>query len=150
MNCDMCGKEDRLFKTNVEGSILNLCKGCSKFGKVISVVREEVKNTKKKPVEKTEIGESHILAIVFDYGSKIRKKREERGLTQDDFAKEIKEKASLIHKIEVNHFEPPMSLAKKIEKFLHISLIEQQDIKPESLAKIKSGHFTIADFIKKR
>ena len=147
----MCGKEDRLFKTDVEGSTLNLCSRCSKFGKVISVVREEVNKVKKKPgLEKIEREEEYILTIVPDYGSKIRKKREELGLTQEDFAKEIKEKASLIHKLEVNHFEPPMSLAKKIEKFLHISLIEQQEIKPESLAKVKSEHFTIADFIKKR
>ena len=146
----MCGKEDRLFKTNVEGSILNLCKGCSKFGKVISVVREEVKSVKKKLELKKERVEEYILAIVSDYGSRIRKKREELGLTHDDFAKQIKEKASLIHKLEVNHFEPPMSLAKKIEKFLHIKLIEQQELKPSSLDKVKSKHFTIADFIKKR
>ena len=48
INCDMCGKEESLFKTDVEGSIMNLCKECSQFGKVISVVREEKKEVKKR------------------------------------------------------------------------------------------------------
>jgi len=149
MRCDMCGREDRLFKTDVEGSILNLCNGCSKFGKVMSVVREEKKEIRKKAVKKEQTKkEEPVWGVVLDYGDRIKKKREELGLKQEDFAKKLNEKVSLIHKIEINHFEPPIELARKIQKFLHINLIEQQDLEPGEASKTKSGHFTIGDFIK--
>ena len=149
MSCDMCGKEERLFKTDVEGSILNLCNGCSKFGKVISVVREERKEVKQKIVLKPK-EEEIVLEVVSGYGDIIKRKREELGIKQEDFAKKINEKASLIHKIEINHFEPPIELARKIEKFLHIKLIEQEEIKSGKGTTTKSEHFTIGDFVKVR
>jgi len=152
MNCDMCGKESMLFKTDVEGSMLNLCNECSKFGKVIAAVREEEKVVKKASKVEGPKGkareEETILTIVPNYGDIIKKKREQLGIKQEDFAKKIKEKASLMHKIEINQFEPSINLARKIEKFLHIKLMEQQEIKPDVAEKRKSEGFTIGDFIK--
>ena len=152
MNCDMCGKETNLFKTDVEGSILNLCKECSKFGKIISTVREvrEEKEIRKAlPSKAKEIKEEEIvLTIVSDYGEIIKRKREQLGIDQEEFAKKINEKKALIHKIEINQFEPPIDLARKIEKFLHITLIEQQELKMDKLSKSKSEGFTIGDFVK--
>lgn len=151
MNCDMCGKEARLFKTDVEGSILNLCEGCSRFGKVILAVKVEEKTARKKEKEiklDKPKREEIMLTIVPDYGEIIKQKREQLGIKQEDFAKKINEKSSLIHKIEINQFEPPIGLARKIERFLHIKLIEQQELKPSTLSKTKREHFTIGDFVK--
>lgn len=148
----MCGKEARLFKTDVEGSLLNLCEGCSKFGKVVSVVKVEAKKVKKKVKEGIKIEqpkeEEFVLTIVSDYGDIIKKKREEKGIKQEDFAKKINEKKALIHKIETNQSEPPVDLARKIEKFLHVKLIEQQELKFGKIDKPKGERFTIGDFIK--
>lgn len=148
MRCEMCGKETELFKTDVEGSLLSLCKECSKFGKIISVIREEKKEIKKKVDAEPRKEEEIILTIVPDYGNIIKKKREEMGIKQEDFAKRLNEKVSLIHKIEINQFELGIDLARKIERFLHIKLIEQQELKPEKVGGIKGEHFTIGDFIK--
>lgn len=151
INCDMCGKEAKLFKTDVEGSILNLCKECSKFGKVISVLKEE-KEVKKKVKKEIKTGqpkeEEFILTIVPDYGGIIKKKREQWGIKQEDFAKKINEKKALIHKIETNQFEPSITLTRKIERFLHIKLIEHQELKLGRVDKTKGEHFTIGDFVK--
>jgi len=152
MNCDICGKETNLFKTDVEGSILNLCEECSRFGKVISVIEGEKKEVKKKvkkdiKIEKPKKKE-FILTIIPDYGGIIKKKREQLRVKQEDFAKEIKEKRALIHKIETNQFEPSVSLARKIEKFLNIKLIEMEELKAGKIDKKKGEHFTIGDFIK--
>jgi len=147
----MCGKEARLFKTDVEGSLLNLCDGCSKFGKVMSVVKEDVKAEPRKAVviSKAKIKEEeYILSVVDNYGEKIKKKREELKIKQEDFAKKINEKVSLIHKIEIGQLEPSVNLARKIEKFLNIRLIEQQELKHDKLGKTKGESFTIGDFIK--
>lgn len=152
MNCDMCGKETMLFKTDVEGSILSLCKECSRFGKVVSVIREEKKENKIKYISQSKAEEPKeeeaVLTIVSDYGGIIKRKREQLGLNQEDFAKKINEKQALIHKIEINQFEPSISLARKIENFLNIKLIEQQELKMDRLGKTKSEGFTIGDFIK--
>ncbi len=151
MNCDMCGKDSNLFKTDIEGTIMNVCKECSKFGKVISVIRHQVKETKKKIKKQAEVEppkEEFILTIVPSYGDIIKKKREQLGIKQEDFAKKISEKASLLHKIETNHFEPSISLTRKIEKFLNVKLIEIEEVKTRSPTTSKSEGLTIGDFIK--
>ena len=110
----MCGTEtEGLFKTNIEGSELNVCENCSKFGKVISEVRIKEIKPKKVKEDKTYGPENEIVfVIVEDYAEKIRKRREELGLKQEDFAKKINEKQALIHKIETGHFEPSVELTR--------------------------------------
>ncbi len=147
----MCGKESNLFRTNIEGTILNVCKDCSKFGKVLSPVVEESIEKKQKPVKgkiAIEKLEPEIVeTIVANYGELIKNKREKLGIKQEDFAKKINEKVSLIHKIETNQFEPSLKLARKIEKFLKIKLIEQNEIKNEKLNKTETERLTIGDLI---
>ena len=149
INCDMCGRDTQLFKADIEGTILNVCGDCSRFGKIIKTLRRErTEIFKKKEVKQEKPKEEIILSIVGDYGDIIKKKREELGISQEDFAKKINEKISLIHKIEVNQLEPNIELANKIEKFLHIHLIEQQELQKGSFDNKKRDFFTIGDFIK--
>ena len=153
MLCDMCGSEGKLYKTIVEGAELTLCDKCSKFGKVMGVVKqqEEVKKEKKLLFEKVKEPEQEVMEIITEnYAEKIRKKRESLDLTQKEFAKKINEKESLIQKIETGNFEPSISLAKKIERFLNIKLIEEHEEIHEKPQHAKTGTFTIGDFIKAR
>jgi putative transcription factor len=149
INCDMCGKESMLFRTDVEGSTLNLCKECSRFGKVMAPVKV-AKPVVKKVIRAPPKEEEYVLGIVENYGDLIKNKREKLEIKQEDFAKQLNEKVSLIHKIETGQFEPPLGLARKIEKFLHISLIERQELKHTKAEAPKGEHFTIGDFIKVR
>ena len=41
INCDMCGRDTQLFKADIEGTILNVCGNCSRFGKIIETLRRE-------------------------------------------------------------------------------------------------------------
>ena len=70
------------------------------------------------------------------------------GLSQKDFASRINEKESMIHKIETGAFEPPLDLAKKLEKILGIKLVEEHLEKHEKFKRSKEGGFTLGDFIK--
>lgn len=146
----MCGAETKLFKAIIEDAEMNVCRDCSKFGKVIGEIKEK-KYEKVKKVGKTkkEGPDIEIMqVIVEDYADKIKKAREKLGLKQKDFAKKINEKESLIHKIETGHFEPNINLARKLEKFLKIKLIEQHEEVHTKISESKSDKFTIGDLIK--
>ncbi|MBK5114156.1 MAG: TIGR00270 family protein [Candidatus Heimdallarchaeota archaeon] len=63
--------------------------------------------------------------LVDDYGEVIKQARKEQGLSLEQFAQMINEKASLIQKLEKSEFNPPESLIVKIERKLDISLKEE-------------------------
>ena len=113
MQCDLCGKEAPLFRAVVEGVELNACQVCSRFGKKLGHLSKpravETKRTiKREPLELVE-------TIVPDFAQKIKTAREKMGMKQEDFAKKLNEKTSIIHKIETGSFAPPMPLAKKLQ-----------------------------------
>ena len=91
--------------------------------------------------------EEKISLLVDDYPQIIKKSRESIGLTQKDFANKINEKESVIHKIETGTLEPSLELAKKLEKFLKIKLIEEHEESHEKFKKSKEEGFTLGDFI---
>jgi len=148
MLCEMCGSEGNLFKTIIEEAQLNVCHECSRFGKVIGIIeqKEPEVSAKRKNID----SQPEVMQIITEnYTQKIREKRESLGLTQKELAKKISEKESLIQKIESGHFEPPLSLAKKIEKFLKVKLMEEYKDDHEKQAGVKIDSFTIGDFVKK-
>lgn len=146
MQCDICGKELPLRRANIEGIELNVCSGCGKFGKVISkpadaqlpVYRPKIAKPKKEPVSQI---------IVKDYAIVVKKAREALDLKQEDFAKKINEKVSVIHNVESGRFEPPIELAKKLERFLKIKLVEEYKEEDEAKDKKGSKGLTIGDII---
>ena len=150
INCDLCGKTtESLAKTIIEGVQLDVCGDCAKFGKVIAAVkRPSAKEQHKQYIKQHQAKEETIELLVENYAEIIKKKREEIGLTQKEFANRINEKESTVHKIETGSFEPQLGLAKKLEKFLGVKLIEQHEEKYEKLRKSRIGGFTLGDFIK--
>lgn len=151
MQCDLCGTEtENSFRAIVEGTELNVCKDCAKYGKVIEKkpVRaiEEKKEYAKKPAEP----EKEIIQVIApDFAQRIKNKRESLGLKQKEFAKKISEKESLIHNLETGSFKPSISLAIKLERFLKIKLIEEYEEKHQEGSKTETDGFTIGDLVKK-
>ena len=147
MQCDMCGKDAELYLTRIEGTELNVCKGCSRFGTVISEPKKvEPKKKKKKPVkEEPEI----IEAVVENYPQLVKSKREKLGLKQEELAAKLAERTSLLQKIETGNFTPSLKMAGKLEKHLGIKLIEKIEDKPgQQTQKSKGKKLTIGDIIK--
>ncbi|MAG08060.1 TIGR00270 family protein [Candidatus Woesearchaeota archaeon] len=149
IQCDLCGKETNLFLADIEGTELNVCSNCSKFGRVIKEIRAEEKEKKPKE-EKNQITEEPeiIDSIVADYAEIIRKKREQLGLKQEDFAKKISEKESTVHHLEIGKLEPSIELARKLERLLKINLIETIEVEQEKTKQEKSDVLTIGDILK--
>ena len=147
MTCDMCGSIGTLYKTIIEGAELSVCHDCSKFGKVVGIVKEETSKKIKKDADK-EPKKEILEVVVEDFADRIKNKREQLGLTQKDFAKKLNEKESVVHKIETGNFVPPLGLARKLERFLYIKLVEEHEEKHEKSIKAKMDGFTIGDLIK--
>ncbi|MBI2652297.1 TIGR00270 family protein [Candidatus Woesearchaeota archaeon] len=146
INCDLCGKVgNSLNRALIEGVELNVCSGCSKFGKVLAPIK---RNVGKEPTKEFPPKEEKVELLVEDYAEVIKKRRESMGLTQKEFANKINEKEITIHKIETGTLTPPLSLARKLEKILGIKLIEEYLEKQESFKRAKTEGFTLGDFIK--
>lgn len=151
----MCGAESRLYKAEIEGTILNVCHHCAKHGKVIAEIHDAKflqKLQKKQQQEKKPLLSERAITqtIVEDFSEIIKKRREEMKLKQEELAKKLNEKESLIHKIETNQIEPTIDLARKLERFLKVKLVEQiadSNIKAE---RSRAEGYTLGDFIKIR
>lgn len=142
----MCGAEEQLFRADVEGTELNVCSKCAKFGKVISRVRDPPKRVKKQRVETTKTSEK-VQIIALDYSKRVRDARTRMGLTQLELSRKLAEKESLVQKIESGQFEPSIRLARKLENHLRIKIVEQHEEKHEKKFKASSGPLTIGDMI---
>ncbi|MBT4396909.1 TIGR00270 family protein [archaeon] len=155
-NCEMCGQEARVSEAIVEGSILKVCDKCSKFGEAIEIKRAPSRNVraqrvsfenKKKPVFVNRAMES----IVSGYGVKIRKARERMGMKQEQVAKAIAERESVVQKVESGNLEPTLKLAKKFEQFFSIKLVEKktEEVKEEDMKEfnLRDGGLTIGDLL---
>jgi len=148
MMCEMCGKEGPLFRTSVEYTEMNVCKTCSRHGTVIKRVMPPVKVKKLKKQAVKEAEKEVIQIIVADYSALIKQARETMGLTQEEFSQKLNEKESIIQKIESAHFKPNLRLAKKLEKYCRIKLVEEYEEDYTSAKKTSPENFTIGDFIK--
>jgi putative transcription factor len=157
MQCNMCGKDTELFIATIEGTELEVCKDCAKFGKnVKKIKKKEHSNYNQEPIsfkKKRTIEEEVMPLILSNYSQLIKNAREKKGLKQEEFAKMVNEKASLIHSFESGKLRPSINVAKKLERFLKIKLIEEikKDESPSFLNEKDektNGNLTIGDLIK--
>ena len=136
MECVLCGKETKeLVKVEVEGAEIEVCKNCAIAGnfkiKEEGKVYQPIKRSVVLPV-------SEDFEFVENYGEKIKKTREAKGLSRKEFAKIIGEKESVIKRIEEERAMPYEKLREKIEKFLGIKLLEKYEEKVGKKAKTEN------------
>ena len=142
VNCELCGSSGNLIKAIIEGSLLNVCENCAKFGKAI-VVKQQPIQARPLRQKTTEI----INIINPEYPKLIKEAREKLNMKQEDLAKEIDEKISLIHKLETGQLQPTILLSKKLERVLNVNLIEIYQETSEKL-NFKDRELTIGDLVK--
>ena len=147
--CEMCGKEARLVTAEVEGGELKVCSDCGKYGTVkkrVFVPRSTFQSRKFQKKEEPQ------FRIVNNYSSLIRSAREKRGISQNDFAKLLNERESIITKWENGSLRPRISTARKLERTLGIKLVERDDMTSGKIEKKgkKNEEFVLGDFVKVR
>ena len=148
--CEMCGKESQLILAEIEGGELNVCSGCVKYGTVQKKAPGKAFVPARKSFSKQQTPE---FKVVSNYSDLIRSARECKSLKQEDFAKFLNEKESILTKWESGSLKPRLDVAKRLEKVLGIKLVERDEVKSVDLGKKKKGgseEFTLGDFIKVR
>jgi putative transcription factor len=156
MLCEMCSSPNVAFKIDVEGSRLNVCDKCSKYGRIIVRINSSSPSDKKKD-SKTSVVDSSVnkktesvQLIKPDFAKIVRTAREKTGLTQEEFSKRINERESIVNKIESGHMKPDLLLARKLEKSLKISIVENVEIESSTNPGEKKkgpGGLTLGDLI---
>ncbi|MBN2052271.1 TIGR00270 family protein [Candidatus Woesearchaeota archaeon] len=157
--CDMCSSPGAAYRIEVEGSILNVCEKCVSYGRMIGRIKPETSEKQKKKQEKAKLREEEVKKavkstetvqlIVPNYASLIKNAREKTGLKQEEIAKKLAEKESILHKLESGAMKPNLDLARKLEKFFRIRLIEEVEVESggeEEKASSSEG-LTIGDLI---
>jgi putative transcription factor len=142
----MCGADKPLLIARIEDTELKVCMACARHGRVIS---RSLPAKNIKVIERPKAPEKEmVFTLVEDYAEQIKTKREKLGLKQEELAKKLSEKESLLHNIESGHFKPSVEVAKKFERFLGLHLVEQVEVEPVSVSKTKPDELTIGDFVK--
>ena len=155
-SCDMCGYAGTLCRVIIEGSMLNVCPRCIGYGNAVEIKQPNKEEVRQKLTFRTKSNFSKSYGveddiIVSDYSVRVKKSRLKLGKTQDDVAKAIAEKVSVLQKVELGSLEPPLKLAKKLEQFFKIKLIKKQEKVSKEVVKefdLTEGALTIGDLIK--
>jgi len=91
--------------------------------------------------------------LAADYGERIRKARQRKGLTVEDLAKKLNEKATFLSKVELGQQRPSDDLAKRLERELGITLREAPEAtaaSPPPGGKKAGGPVTLGDLLKEK
>ena len=117
-DCEICGNKATT-KANVDGIVLDVCPNCVSLGEPVSL---SIKKPKKRLNEPEEL----FLSIRVDFSKVIKESREKMNLKIEELASKIKEKESVMSRVESGKLKPTIKLARKLERFFDINLIEEE------------------------
>jgi putative transcription factor len=131
-SCEICGIQivDNGERVYVEANLLTVCKACSKRGKPSNNqqnIRRKLPARPKKIERPDKITFEDSSILVKNFSEVIRNSRMSKGLTHEQLGLLIKERASLLRKIESGSLKPDEELTKKLERFFRIKLYTEAD-----------------------
>lgn len=172
--CEMCGKEvPSLTTVRIEGAEIDVCDECAEFGTEVRTESTSSTSTKystsgsessssSSTSASTGTGSSssggsqrdmfdEMETVAQDYDQRIRNARESTGLTQEELADQLNEKASLIRKLEHGDVLPSDDIQTKLERKLDISIAEStQADDSEWEGSSSAGSYTLGDVVKRK
>ena len=172
VQCEMCGTETGSPKTvKIEGAELDVCDECADFGTEVRTEDTSSTSTKYSTSSSSSSSSSsgsesssrgsgggsrrdmfdEMDEVVQDYDDRIRTARESEGLTQEELADRLNEKASLIRKIERGDVLPSDEVQGKLERELGINLsMGGSDDDAEWSGGSSTGGTTLGDVVKRK
>ena len=155
--CEVCGKQSTMLRVVlIEGSELNACPDCAKFGverspkpkKTSAPVHvSEALERREKRTQTRDVLVDGAEELVPDFHVRIRRSRERLLWTPEDLGKKINEKKSVILKLEGGQMHPDDSLIRKLERMLNIKLKERPTLTSAPKSAVQRG-LTLGDFIR--
>jgi putative transcription factor len=126
-SCEICGTQILEYgeKVYVEGNLITVCKTCSKRGKPLKNQQEIQRKPAMRPkkIEKLDrITFDDSAILINNFSEVIRNSRMANGLTHEQLGLLIKERVSLLRKIESGTLKPDEGLSRKLERFFRINL----------------------------
>ena len=118
--CDICGESPASTKIRLDSSVLNVCSRCAAVGTVINEPKLQHSAVPVSTITKI-MGSEEV--VVPDFGKLIAQGRLKSGLKQGELALKLNEKLPVIQAAESGR-RLEICLAKKLEKFFKIKLIE--------------------------
>jgi putative transcription factor len=119
VECELCGRQtEERYIANIENVELRICARCAKGHHVTEEViprRQSVQSNQARAVPAED-------ELAEDYGSRIRRAREQMKIPVKVLAEMISEKEGVITRVEQQKMTPPEPLRKKLEKALQIKL----------------------------
>ncbi len=158
MRCEMCGKDvPHLRKVLIEGTVLNVCNECAKFGTPVSEKEAMKYDTKSTVQERLEMREKRMrerdvleseMVLDPEFADRVRNARMKLGISQEELAKKINEKHSVISKIEHGDLVPDENVRKKLEKALSIKLMVRSEPVAVQKKSAQRRGLTLGDLIR--
>lgn len=142
--CEMCGDQGDLKRTKVEGTVLKLCEDCQEVGEVVQTSTSSSGTTTQSSDSSPELPDDTEVAP--DFNERVKAAREAKELSVSDLAEAMKEKKSVVKRVEAGKLTPNKTLARKFEKHLGIDLYEDEPVAVEAqTASTTTSEQTIGD-----
>ena len=159
MECEICGKEvpeHNPIRAKIEGSVMVVCKECSKLGKIQKAppkpkFRKQEKTKRPTATKNKNYSRSDepTEELVEDFELKVRNAREAKDWSREDLGRKINERVSVIARIETGKMTPDVKLTKKLEKALDIKLLEKvENVDLNQFINNSSGERTLGNVMK--
>ncbi|MCW3978350.1 MAG: multiprotein bridging factor aMBF1 [Candidatus Bathyarchaeota archaeon] len=153
MRCEVCGSEirEQPYYRIIEGGRMTVCGRCARFGSADWDPNRVQIRTRSRPQPRrprSEVEAAETLELVEDYGEKIRKARQKRRLSVEDFARMISEKESVVKKLEREELNPDRKLVRKIRNALNIDILEVGEPTPAPVSGRPATARTLGDIYK--
>lgn len=159
MECEICGKpvpEHNPIRAKIEGSVMVVCKECSKLGTIQKAppkpkFRQQPKGKKQNKTQTRNYSRNDEPSeeLIEDFELEIRKAREAKNWSREDLGKKINERVSVITRIETKKMTPDTKLTRKLEKALNIKLLEKVDnVDLNQFISNNSGERTLGNIMK--
>ena len=154
MRCEVCGDEIRgqPHRKVIEGGRLTVCGRCAGFGSGEwspyrpTQMRRGGPPPPRRP--RSEVEATEGLELIEDYGATIKKARQKMRLNIEDFSRMIKEKESVVKKLEKEDLNPTRKLIRKLEDALNVKLLEASTPTAVPVARRASSGRTMGDIWK--
>ncbi|MFB6073436.1 MAG: multiprotein bridging factor aMBF1 [Haloarculaceae archaeon] len=175
VQCEMCGKDVASpNRVKIEGAELDVCDECTDFGTEVQTEDSSSTSTKYSTSSSGSSGSSggtsggssssssgggrrrdmfdEMDELAQDYGDRIRQGRESQGLSQEELANKINEKASRIRKLERGDVLPSDEEQRELEHALGVDLSAgaASDEDAEWEGGSSSGEYTLGDVVKRK